>query len=148
MIPRFREILTAEHPDYSLLLFALAGANYDLKQYEKSLPLLKEAYALNKKIYGPSHNFTFAPASGVAVCLRRLDRIQEAVEFGEEIVQAHVDSPRLGLNSPDTLQEVEGQISLLKQLQSRAPSPQHLTSIERYESLKRVIITNLEESSN
>lgn len=146
LLPRYREILSPTHPSYSLLIFNLAGIYYSLERFEEALPLLMEAYTLNKGIFGPAHNFTLSASAGVEMCLRNLDRLGEALEFGDEILQALLESEEHGMHGPDTLRQIEGQIALLKRLLGRAPTEELQTSLERHEALKREIITNLEES--
>ena len=128
-----------------LLLFNLAGVHYSVKQYEESFPLLMEAYTLNKGVYGPAHLFTLAAASGVEACLQKLDRFEDALEFGDEILEALLSSDQHGMNSSETLRQVEDQIGVLKHLLGRAPTAELQSSLERHEALRSEIIVNLEE---
>jgi len=148
LVPRYRSVLSTTHPDYAMLLFHLAGAHEDLGQLDQSLPLYEEVYTLNKEIHGPSHVYALAPARGVAMCLRELGRLEEAVTFGAEIIQAHLDSPELGLRSPQTLRVVQEQLDLLELLSSQDPGADVREALDRYEGLRAQLRANLESSSD
>ena len=137
-----------QHPEYATVLSDIGLVNFYLERYETAIGYLERARALERELYGPSHFYPIVSGRGIATCLRRLNRLEEAAEVENEQMELHLSSIHLGPSDPGTLGQAQRTLDLFTHLNEISPSPEHAAEVERYKALKIEISTNIEESSN